>query len=228
MSSDLKLLNLIFPPKCVFCGGLLKAGDSDETCLSCRQSLPYCMKQGVGEIDGESSDFHFTRAVAAFVYKGYVTDSIYRFKERGCRWHAKTYAKYLKYAVEHYYGDVEFDYIVSAPMTKKKLAARGYDQTRLISEHLSREMKIPYLPGAMTKVRETQKQQGLSQQERKCNLAGVFEVAKPQEIEDKTLLLIDDVFTTGATAEECSYALLAAGASKVYVATVATTLLAKE
>ena len=186
------------------------------------------MKQGVGEIDGESSDFHFTRAVAAFVYKGYVTDSIYRFKERGCRWHAKTYAKYLKYAVEHYYGDVEFDYIVSAPMTKKKLAARGYDQTRLISEHLSREMKIPYLPGAMTKVRETQKQQGLSQQERKCNLAGVFEVAKPQEIEDKTLLLIDDVFTTGATAEECSYALLAAGASKVYVATVATTLLAKE
>jgi ComF family protein len=219
-----KLLDLIFPPKCIFCGELISRKNNDETCLICRQNLPYCMSAELGDVAGDS----FIRAVASFIYEGYVTDSIYRFKARGCQWYAKTYAKYLKYTIEHYYSDMEFDYIVSVPMTKKKLAERGYDQTRLIAEYLNREIDVPYLSDAMKKVKETPKQQGLSQAERKYNLAGVFEVAKAKEIEGKTLLLIDDVFTTGATVEECSYELLANGAESVYVATVATTMMGIE
>jgi len=221
-----KLLNLIFPPKCVFCGGLIKGGE-DETCLACRRSLPYCMAANVGDIDGAAAGFRFIRAVSVFVYKGYVTDSIYRFKERGCRTYAKTYARYLKHTIEHYYGGIKFDYIVSVPMTKAKIGKRGYDQTRLISEHLSREISIPYLVEAMVKVRETTKQQNLTRQERKVNLRNSFEVAKRSEIDGKTLLLIDDVFTTGTTMEECAGELLAHGAEAVYVATVAVTLLDK-
>jgi len=215
----MKLLDLIFPPRCVFCGGLLKDG-TDETCLRCRQTLPYTMANDVAEIEGDN----FSRAVSAFVYENYAADSIYRFKSRGCRQYAKTFAKYLVLAIEHYYREESFDLLVSVPMTKKKLAERGYDQAKLIAERLGSEIGVPYLPNALAKIKETAKQQNLSRDERKYNLAGVFEVVKANEIDGKSILLIDDVFTTGATVEECSYALIANGAERVCVATVATTL----
>jgi len=214
-----KLLNLIFPPKCVFCGQITKCDDG--VCLGCRQNLPYCMARNVAAVEGEN----FAQAVSAFVYEGFVADSIYRFKERGCRWYAKSYAKYVKLAVEHYFGGIEFDYIVSAPISKGKLASRGYDQTKLIAKHLEREIGVTYLANAIAKVRETQKQQGLSQLERKSNLTDAFEVSRRAEIEARRILFVDDVFTTGSTAEECSYALIANGAAEVYVAAVAATQL---
>jgi len=222
-----KLADLIFPPKCVFCNTLIEGKSDDKVCLSCRQNLPYCMALGVGDIDGKSENFHFNRAVSAFVYEDFVANSIYRFKERGCRQYAKTYAKYLSHIIEHLYSGVSFDYIVTIPMTKARIAARGYDQTRLIAEHLSREISVPYLAGAMCKRRETEKQQGLSQDARKLNLTDVFEVVKAYEIDGKTLLLIDDVFTTGSTVDECAYTLVSTGAAAVYVATVAVTMKVK-
>ena len=214
-------LNLIFPPKCIFCGELLKGKGENETCLPCRKNLPYCMALNIKGIEGDN----FIRAVSAFIYKDYVADSIYRFKSRGCRQYAKTYASYLKLSIEHYYKDITFDFIVSVPMTKRKLAERGYNQAQLIAQRLSSDIGIPYLTNALIKSKETTKQQNLSRDERKYNLAGVFEVAKSNEINGKTILLIDDVFTTGATIEECSYALLANGAESVYAATVAVTML---
>jgi len=221
----MNLLNLIFPPKCVFCGELLKNNDGgNDTCLSCRQNLPYCMALDVTEMESDN----FTRAISAFVYKDYVADSIYRFKSRGCRQYAKTYAKYLAAAIAHYYGDINFDYIINVPTSKRKLAERGYDQTKLIAQRLSSHINIPYLADVLVKSKETQKQQGLSREMRKYNLAGVFEVINPNSIDGKTILLIDDVLTTGATVEECGYTLLANGAESVYVAAVATTELAKD
>jgi len=182
------------------------------------------MALNINCIEGDN----FTRVISPFIYKGYVADSIYRFKSRGCRQYAKTFAKYLKLAIEYYYKDVNFDYIVSVPMTKRKLAERGYDQTQLIAQRLSAVLGISHLANALIKSKETAKQQGLSRDERKYNLAGAFEVVKPNEIDGKIILLIDDVFTTGATVEECSYALLANGAKSVYVVTIATTMLESE
>jgi len=209
----------------VFCGALVGGKSDDEVCLNCRQSLPYCMALGVGDIDGKSENFHFSRAVSVFVYQGSVADSIYRFKERGCRRYAKTYAGYLKSVIGHCYATVEFDYIINAPTSKSRVAVRGYDQTQLIARHLSCEIGVQYLDGAMRKRLETPKQQGLSRDSRKLNLTDAFEIVKFDEIDGKTLLLVDDVFTTGSTVDECAYMLIANGAAKVYVATVAVTLM---
>ena len=109
-------------------------------------------------------------------------------------------------------------------MTKRAIAERGYDQTRLIAERLSREINVPYLVGAMKKVRETKKQQVLSQNERKYNLKNAFAISKLDKVKGSTILLVDDVFTTGSSMEECARMLKLANVSEVYVATVATTM----
>jgi ComF family protein len=118
--------------------------------------------------------------------------------------------------------------VVPVPLHARKLRQRGFNQAELI---LRAAMKFNPAPGQLIvnggileRRRETQSQIGLTRHQRRENLRGAFAVAKPGEIQDREILLVDDVFTTGTTVSECARVLRRAGATRVWVATVARTL----
>lgn len=114
------------------------------------------------------------------------------------------------------------DCMVYVPLTKKSLNRRGYNQTKLLAKALSERTKIPVVYGAVEKVKTTAEQKGLTHKERRKNLNGAFKAVKKAELSGKTVLVLDDVLTTGATADEVCSTVLKAGAAQVYFASVAS------
>ena len=119
--------------------------------------------------------------------------------------------------------------VVPVPLYPKRKMQRGFNQAEVIAraalKHLSRHAeRFEFVPGALVRSRDTGSQIGLSRHQRRENLRGAFAVGDPTRVEGRYILLIDDVYTTGATASECARVLLRAGAKRVWVATVARTL----
>jgi ComF family protein len=117
--------------------------------------------------------------------------------------------------------------VVPVPLHLRKLKQRGFNQSELIAQEaikLLPELKLEISGAVMIRSRETASQIGLTRHQRRENMRGAFEVARPEVVAGKTVLLVDDVFTTGTTASECARVLRRAGAAKVFVATVARTL----
>jgi ComF family protein len=118
--------------------------------------------------------------------------------------------------------------VVPVPLHARKLRQRGFNPPELIAHHAIKvgagNCRMVLHARALARRRETQSQIGLTRHQRRENLRGSFAVARPEEITGREILLVDDVFTTGTTVSECARILLRAGASKVFVATVARTL----
>ena len=120
--------------------------------------------------------------------------------------------------------------VVPVPLHAVKLRQRGFNQSDLIARAALKLMKDPSLnlnSAALERRRETKSQIGLTSHQRRENMRGAFAVTRPDQVEGREVLLVDDVFTTGTTVSECARVLLRAGASKVWVATVARTLKAE-
>ena len=117
--------------------------------------------------------------------------------------------------------------VVPVPLHSSKLRQRGFNQSELIARaalKLKPSARFRLAAGSLERCRETKSQIGLSRHQRRENMRGAFVVAKPEEIKEREILVVDDVFTTGTTVSECARVLRRAGAAKVYVATVARTL----
>jgi ComF family protein len=121
--------------------------------------------------------------------------------------------------------------VVPVPLHSRRLRERGFNQAELIARAAMKlhpvGNKLQLKTGALERCRETSSQTGLTRHQRRENLRGAFVAARPDEATGRQFLLVDDVFTTGTTVSECARILLRAGASKVFVATVARTLKAE-
>ena len=115
------------------------------------------------------------------------------------------------------------DTIIPIPLGKKRLKERGYNQVAMVAKPLSLRLGIDYRPAALIRARETRSQVGLSATERKQNVLNAFQADK-DKISSRTVLLMDDVSTTGATLSSAAEALYASGAKEVYAITVARAL----
>jgi ComF family protein len=118
--------------------------------------------------------------------------------------------------------------VVPVPLHSRKLRQRGFNQSELIVRAALKlkagTVRLQLIPGLLERQRETKSQIGLSRHQRRVNIRGAFVVAKTLEVKGREILVVDDVFTTGTTVSECARVLRRAGASKVFVATVARTL----
>lgn len=172
-----------------------------EICMECKSKPPL-----------------FKKAVSAFVYEKGVTVLISKFKKD------KPYLKnyFAEKLAECLVGFPEIDCIVYVPVTPLSAIKRGYNQSRLLAAALSKRIQTPVIYGAIKIVKKTRVQKGLTGKKRIENVKGAFKIKKRKEINGKSVLLVDDVMTTGATVNEISRVLLKAGAAKVYVATVAS------
>lgn len=188
-------------PICDHCGR--KTSSAAAYCDSCREK-----------------NIQFDKARSPFCYEKPISYALQRLKYENAKFLAEDLAPYLvrTYLTEFW----TVDCIVFAPMTEKRKKARGYNQAELLVNAFSGKTNIPVLPDVLYKRRETESQVNMTQKERLMNLSGSFGVRNAGSVKGKSVLFIDDVLTTGATADCCAFALKRAGAASVYVLTAAS------
>ena len=168
----------------------------------------------------------FAKAVAYGSYDGGLRELIHLLKYEQVRPAAGVLGRMLHEAIASLAGLPNDVVVVPVPLHRKKLRQRGFNQVELIARAA---LKLDPQPrqlcsDALERQRETKSQIGLTSHQRRENMHGAFVVAAPAEISGRELLLVDDVYTTGTTVSECARILRRAGASKVWVATVARSL----
>ncbi len=209
------LLDILFPPRCVFCRKFLRSS-SVLICEDCRKNLPYT-KDG-GEKQGE----FFSRCVAPLYYEGDVRESLHRFKFRGATGYSKVYGALLADCIRENL-DGCYDLISWVPLSRKRLNERGYDQAMLLAMAAALELDDVAV-STLEKPLEAEKQSLMgSAEKRRANISGAYRVADSELVDGKRILLIDDIVTTGSTLSECAKTLLSAGAKEVLCAAIART-----
>jgi ComF family protein len=177
----------------------------------------------------------FNRAVAYGSYEGGLRELVHLLKYNGVRPAAAVLGRMLSEAIADLESTFEhpamFDQtiaVIPVPLYKTKLRQRGFNQAELIARAALKQLRVgarfQLVSGVLLRTRDTESQIGLTGLQRRKNLRGAFAVPCATQITGREVLLVDDVYTTGTTASECARVLLRAGASQVWVATVARTL----
>lgn len=226
------LLDFVYPPHCGVCGGELNRGDG-VICEACWRSLetiapPFCQKCGLplssqnnlcSACEVREHMFSFARSYGLF--DELFQKIIHLFKYRRKLSLTEPLSSLMTQMVK---ADLRFsclEAVIPVPLHPVKRRARGFNQSELLAQNLSRAMGWPLLRGALLRAVNTPSQSKLSLKERMTNVRDAFWVKDPREVQDKRILLVDDVLTTGSTADACSSVLLAAGAIQVSVVTAA-------
>ena len=206
------LLELLYPSKCVFCSQML-GREETEICTSCRKTLPYC--------EGSVKRVPYSKTTAAVVYyENQVRESVLRYKFRGNPQYSAAYGRLLAMKIAE--QGIDFDLITHVPVSRRRQRRRGYDQAARLAKAVSRELGCKQQK-LLKKIRNNPAQSGLPRPEqRRANVLGVYKAVNSKKVQGKTILLIDDVMTTGATLSECCRTLLDTGAAHVSCAVLAT------
>ncbi len=225
--------NLLFPPLCPVCGEGLPAQEA-AMCLDCQKEVvfivsPLCSCCGRSLADSAGDDHlcgiclrrhpAFTTARGVAHYQEPLSTLLHRLKYQG--------DTYVLPALKFLLQDIDIfplqdeDRIVPVPLHKKRLRKRGFNQAQLLAGILFPYQRRQILLSVLQRVRHTVPQTGLSGKERRMNLQKAFVVQTPEAIAERRIILVDDVFTTGTTVNECSRVLLNAGAVEVHVVTMA-------
>lgn len=242
-------LDLLFPPLCPLCRARLGEGRRDPLCGPCwvrlpRLGPPYCARCGkpfyTFDPDGRGDTGQpaplsvglcepcqrqpppFTYARAATLYHGTVREALHAFKFGRKPGLARPLGDLLAEAGHAMLSRDGVDCLVPVPLHAAREAERGFNQSLLLARRLSWRWGVPVADRALKRARVTRPQSELSAQERRSNVRGAFVLRRPHAVARAHVLLIDDIFTTGATVSECCRALLSAGGARtVGVLTVA-------
>ncbi len=218
------LLDLAFPPACAACGEGLRSSAEEPWCPVCAGAVdpaePGCARCGLpgpdpvcGACLADPPALDGLRAAAA--YGGPLADAVHACKYRDRPALARPLGRWLAARVPPPPGAL----LVAVPLARGRRVARGYDQAALLAGWVGRTAGVPVLRGALRRVRETPPQVGRTRAQRAANVAGAF--AADGRVRGREIALVDDVVTTGATAEACARALKAAGAVRVTVLALA-------
>lgn len=157
-------------------------------------------------------------------YEGPLREAIHRWKYEEKGYLTSFFGEKLAEGFLRHWDSSSFDLLIPVPLHSKRLRERGFNQALLLVKELSQRTRIPYSKRLLRKRISTPPQIHLSGRERERGVRGSFHIQREDEIEGKVILLVDDVYTTGATVNECSKVLLKAGAERVDVLTLAHAL----
>ncbi len=231
------ILNLIYPPRCIFCGKRLSPKTKLFVCDHCSNNLPYCKVYKRCKVCGnpipDEHEFcrrcyltrsYVTASTSPFVYVDNVRNAIIAMKRPENIGNARVLSFYIAGMVKSDFSQVAFDAVVSVPPRRKR-RKDNYDQAGELGKEVAKRLSLPYISNALSQTREIKKQSSLNFDARIKNVKDAFKVKKPDKVKGKIILLIDDIRTTGATLNECGKALKEAGAYRVYSATSGTTVI---
>ncbi|MFC1481493.1 ComF family protein [Candidatus Neomarinimicrobiota bacterium] len=212
----LKLLDLLFPHFCYSCDE--PADDKQAICISCLDNLED--SQLGNWSDRVSTKGSLSNVWSAFWYEEALQSLIHRLKYSGRRKIGPSLAQAVYRALDFEINWSEFGLIVPVPLHKRRKRKRGFNQASVIGEELSVLTGVPVNTEILTRIVNTPSQIGLDIEGRRTNVQGSFASRGP--IDGGSILLVDDLLTTGATAAACASALIEAGAAEVSIITVAT------
>lgn len=228
-----QLIYILFPRRCAYCGKVISA--DSLMCTKCETELPRisgvtCIKCGreKDKCSCKGAEKYYTSLAAPFYFEGCVRKGVHAFKFRNGFRNYEAYSYEMSKTVEEKFGSISFDYVTEVPMTKKSKKRRGYNQCFWLAKGISERLNIEHRPDVLVKFYETDIQHGLSYFLRKGNLTGVFDVANPEDVDGKTVLLVDDISTSGETLNECAKMLWLHGANEIYCVSVALTVSKKK
>lgn len=232
-------LNFIFPPQCVVCDKVYKKtrfGEEIYICKDCMKKIYFtdnfsstCKKcsrpidDGLICIGCQIVRHDFDVAFSCTLYKTEMRKSLLSYKFSDQHHKYRTYARILADKINTISPFPDFDVVVSVPLSKKRLKKRGFDHLLPIARHISKETKKPYIKNSIIKIKDTPPQSTLTFEERRASVKGAFKVNDKIDFHDKSVLLIDDIYTTGSTVDEISKILKKKGAKHVTVLTLCIT-----
>lgn len=224
------ILQGLFPLRCPVCDGIVVPA-GEKVCKTCAGkyrvvSQPYCLKCGKKIADDEpycrdcqSGSHLFTRGRALYEYEE-IAPAIYRLKYQG----RQEYASFLGQELEVQLGDFirqcAPDAILPVPLHKNRQRKRGYNQAALLARELGTRMGIPVLENYILRTRDTQPMKQLKPKERQNNLKKAF-IIKTNDVKLNTTMIVDDIYTTGATMDAMAEVLLDNGVQNVYFVALA-------
>lgn len=224
-----KTIDWVYPRRCPVCGDILSRPKTwGYICPPCRKQLSYveppvCFRCGkhIEEAEQEycddcrNSEKHFVRGYPVFVYEGALRDSVIAFKYKNKREFADFYAE----EIVRTYGDVlkalGAEGLLPVPIHRSRYKKRGYNQAALLAKAVSKRLGIPYYGRELYRVEKTHVQKTLNDRERQKNLKNAFK-RKRNSVKLNRVILVDDIYTTGATIEACTKVLLKTGVRQVY------------
>ncbi len=201
------LLDLLYPPKCPFCGRVLERGE-EGWCASCQQELPWTEPGDVKAVE------FCDACLSPLWYKDGVREGMRRYKFEGGQGHAELFGRLMAQCFQDRW-EKPIDLITWAPLHPKRKRERGYDQAELLARRVGELTGLP-VESALEKTRATAVQSQTGENEaRKANVEGAYRALPELDLMGKRIVLIDDVATSGATLAECASALRKAGADSV-------------
>lgn len=226
------LLQLIYPRRCPLCDDILEFPRqaacpnclrhvrfvSDDHCMTCGKQLSdnaseYCL-------DCESGRHVYDKGRMLWVYEDAVKESIYRFKYTGRKAYAQKYAQIIEQELGDFVEKCQADGIIPVPLHFYRQQKRGYNQAALIARALGKRYEIPVYDRLVSRVKNTKPQKRLDLLERQNNLKKAFKIRK-NDVKLNTIILIDDIYTTGSTIDAISEVLRNAGVAHIYFVTLA-------
>lgn len=229
-------LDLFFPAKCLICEKDIIDTEQHGICKSCLSSIryissPVCLKCGRpfnSNIERDhlcgtclTSRVYFTKARAVGYYEGVLQEAIHRLKYNRKTFLTKPLGDLM---IGPSSGSIDFksyDFLIPVPLHFKRLRERGFNQALSLAKYIGKKHGIPIDYMSLKRIKWESPQINLSKKEREENVKGVFFLRDKNRLKDKSILLIDDVYTSGATVNECAKVLRKAEACKVDVLTLA-------
>ena len=206
--------NWIYPTVCGICGKV----NSNSLCKKCEIRLN---KELNIYIEKQVSDKYFNELISVFKYEGQIRKLIldYKFNEKSYLY--STFVNFLLKDKELFEIIKNYDTIVPVPISKKRYKERGYNQSLLIAKEIAKQTNLLLIEDCLFKTKNIVEQSKLNKEDRENNIKGVYELKNKQIIYNKKVLLIDDIYTTGSTVNECSKVLRTGIVAKIGVLTLA-------
>ena len=236
-----RLVDWLYPPCCRACGGRIGGRDSEYFCSACWSDLrlvshPLCSICGRPFLDTSGDDhrcggcltrtprFSSARAWACYPREDIADDPlrqvVQKFKYGRKVSLGKPLGRLMAQGCQEYLSQRQVDLIIPVPLHPKRLRWRGFNQSVLLARQVSRAYGLPMDPFIVVRHKETSPQTQLSEEERRKNVRGAFSL-RSAALKGKGVLLVDDVYTSGATVNECSRVLKQGGAKEIHVLTLA-------
>ena len=219
------ILSALFPNTCVACGEIIPENEFlCEYCAEMAETVDFtksCIRCGMPKKQCRCSKrvFHFNGCAAPFYNDGVMQKAMYRFKFGKKEYIKKFFAERMALTVKTAYSDINFDIVTFVPTTFKRKSKRGFNQSELLANEISKILKLPLLSNLLRCKKSAKIQHTLNFDERFKNVKGRYECNRNYKLNGKTVLLVDDIKTTGATLDECAKQLLLLGADRVYCVT---------
>ena len=203
------LTDVIFPNVCGICGKL----DEKSLCKKCEMKL-----QKLKNINFQDfMDQNYNELISIFSYEGIIRSNILNYKFKDKAYMGKTFAKFITNEKNVFEKIKTYDTIIPVPISKERMKQRGYNQSLILAKELNKYLNLELVNNSLIKTKNVVEQSSLNKEERQKNIINAYELKNRQILENKKVLIIDDIYTTGSTVNECARMIRLAKPEKIGV-----------